>query len=172
MTKKEKQPEDIGQVPSSPVIIHKQYLKDMSFENPNAPAILKRGDQRPEMDMNIQMDVQKIDDDEFDHFYEVSLTLNASAKRDEQTMFIAEILYGAAVSITGLEEKQHHPLLFIDVPQMIFPFARQILANATQSGGYMPLQLNPVDFRSMYIKRFAEKMAAKENQESKNTQEE
>jgi len=155
-----KENEDVGAVPVSPVIIHKQYLKDMSFENPNAPSILKRGDQRPEMDMNIQLDVQKIEDDEYDHFYEVLLTLNASAHRDGQTMFIAEILYGAAVSITGLEEKQHHPLLFIDTPQMLFPFARQILANVTQAGSFMPLQLNPVDFRSMYIKRFAEKKAA------------
>lgn len=155
----DKSREDVGEVPVSPVIIHKQYLKDMSFENPNAPDILQRGDQRPNMEMNIQMDVQKLENDEFEHYYEVLLTLNASANREGQTMFIAEILYGAAISITGLEEKKHHPLLFIDAPQMLFPFARQILANVTQAGSYMPLQLNPVDFRSMYIKRFAEKIA-------------
>ena len=147
--------ENIGTVGQTPVVIHKQYLKDMSFENPNAPGILKRADKRPEMDMNIMIDVQKIEDAEIQHFYEVTLNLTASAKREDEVMFIAEVLYGAAVSINGLEEKKHHPLLFIEVPQLIFPFARQIMANATQSGGYMPLQISPVDFRTMYIQRFA-----------------
>lgn len=147
--------ENIGNVGQTPVVIHKQYLKDMSFENPNAPMILKKIDKRPEMDMNIMIDVQKIEDEEFEDFYEVTLNLTASAKRENETMFIAEVLYGAAVSITGLEANKHHPLLFIEVPYMLFPFARQILANATQSGGYMPLQLSPVDFRSMYLQRFA-----------------
>lgn len=147
--------EDIGNVPQSPVIIHKQYLKDMSFENPNAPMILKKVDQRPEMDMNIMIDVKKLEDEDYEHFYEVTLNVSASAKRGDQTMFLAEVLYGAAVSINGLEEAKHHPLLFVEVPYMLFPFARQILASATNSGGYMPLQLSPVDFRSMYIQRFA-----------------
>lgn len=159
--------EDIGDVAQTPVIIHKQYLKDMSFENPNAPLILKRADMRPEMDMNIMIDVQKLEDEDFEHLYEVTLQVNASAKREDQTMFLAEILYSAAVSITGLDEKKHHPLLFIEVPYMLFPFARQILANATQSGGYMPLQLAPVDFRSMYLKRFAPESKEENEGESK-----
>ncbi len=147
--------EDIGNVSQTPVIIHKQYLKDLSFENPNAPLILKKIDKRPEMDMNIMIDVQKIEDEEIGHLYEVTLNITASAKRGDETMFITEVLYGAAVSITGLDENKHHPLLFIEVPYMLFPFIRQIIANATQSGGYMPLQLAPVDFRSMYLSRFA-----------------
>jgi len=156
--------ENIGDVPRTPMVIHKQYLKDMSFENPNAPLILKKADIAPEMEMNIMMDVQKIEDEEFEHFYEVVLNVNASAKRGDQTMFIAEIQYAAAVSIDGIDQKKHHPLLFIEVPNMLFPFARQILASATQAGGYIPLQLSPVDFRAMYIKRFADKMA--ENKKS------
>lgn len=157
--------ENIGQAAQTPVIIHKQYLKDLSFENPHAPQILKRVETRPEMDMNIMIDVQKLEDEELEHFYEVSLNISASAKRKDETMFIAEVLYGAAVSISGLDTKQHHPLLFIEVPHLIFPFARQILANATQSGGYMPLQISPVDFRSMYLQRFAKEKA--ENIENK-----
>lgn len=149
--------ENIGEVPSTPVIIHKQYLKDLSFENPNAPLILKKADNRPSMNLNIMMDVQRIEDDEIENFYEVTLTMNAQAMREDKTMFIAEITYGAAISITGIDEKQHHPLLFIEVPHMLFPFARQILANATQAGGFTPLQLSPVDFRTMYMKRFADK---------------
>lgn len=147
---------DIGDVPTSPIYIHKQYLKDMSFENPNAPLILTtKASSPPDMEMDIGLDVKRVDKEGYENYYEVILNLNASAKRDDKTMFIAEVSYGAAVSIEGMEEKHHHPALLIEVPQMLFPFVRQILANATLSGGFMPLQIRPVDFRAMYIKRFA-----------------
>lgn len=151
--------DNIGEVPTSPVIIHRQYLKDLSFENPNSPQILQRGNERPEMDMNILLDVKKLDHEEHDNYYEVILTLQANAVREGQAMFVAEVVYAATVSINGLEEKKHHPLLLVEVPHMIFPFARQILAHITQSGGFMPLQLAPVDFRTMYLKRFAGEQA-------------
>lgn len=153
---------DIGEVPQSPVVIHKQYLKDFSFENPNAPGILKQGNARPEIDMSIMLDVKRLEDEEFEHIYEVSLAINASAERDGEAMFIAEILYSGVVSINGLEEKHHHSILFIEVPAMLFPFARQILAHCTQAGGFIPLQLSPVDFRSMYLKRFGKKQEQKQ----------
>ncbi len=146
-----------GVVPNSPVMIRRQYLKDLSFENPNSPEILKRGNERPEMDMNILMDVKKLEDEELEYFYEVTLTLQANAVREGQAMFVAEVTYGAAVEINGLDEKRHHPLLLTEVPQILFPFARLALANATQAGGFMPLQLQPVDFRTMYLQRFADK---------------
>jgi preprotein translocase subunit SecB len=152
-----------GQVPNSPVVIHRQYLKDLSFENPNAPQILAFGDNRPEMDMNISMDVHRLEHDKNEFYYEVVLTLNANAVRDGKAMFVAEVVYAAALSIDGLDESQHHPLLLVEVPHLIFPYARQLLATVTQSGGFMPLQLRPVDFRSMYLQRFAKK--APENTE-------
>lgn len=149
--------EDIGNVPPSPIVVHKQYLKDLSFENPNAPEILKKSPDRPAMEMNILIDVQKLEEPEIEHFYEVTLNITASAVRHEKTMFLAEVVYAAAVSVQGLEENKHHALLFIEVPQLIFPFARQIISDTTQAGGYTALLVNPVDFRSMYIKRFADK---------------
>lgn len=146
-----------AQVPDSPVIIHKQYLKDLSFENPNAPEILITGHNRPDMDMNIGMDVQRLEHTEHEFYYEVALTLTASAVREEKAMFLTEVVYAAALSIHGLDEKKHHPLLLIEVPHLIFPYARQIIANVTQAGGFAPLQLRPVDFRSMYLERFGKK---------------
>lgn len=146
--------ENVGEVPNSPVMIHKQYLKDMSFENPNAPGILMEVEGRPNMAMDIGIDVQRLDHDEFDHFYEVTLNITASGKREDRTMFIAEVSYGGAISIHGIEEKFHHPLLFVDVPQLLFPYVRHTLANASLSGGFMPLQLTPVNFRAMYLQRF------------------
>ena len=157
MTEDNKKPEeDVGIVPTTPVVIHKQYLKDLSFENPNAPGILMRATQRPETDLNISLEAQKIEHEEHEHFYEVSMIINASAVRDGQTMFVADVTYGTTVSITGLETAQHHPLLLIEVPQMMFPFVRQILAHSSLAGGFLPLQLQPIDFRTMYLKRFAE----------------
>ena len=164
-SEKDKVEGDVGQIPQTPVIIHTQYLKDMSFENPNAPDILKKGKKPPEMDMNLSMDVRKLENEEIENLYEVILNVNAKALREGKAMFIAEIVYGAAVSITGLEEKQHHPLLLTEVPYMLFPFVRQILSNATQAGGFIPLQITPVDFRSMYIKRFSDQSENKESSE-------
>lgn len=149
--------ENVGQVRQTPLVIHQQYLKDMSFESPNTPGVLNPTNIPPEMDMNIMLDVQKLESEEHDSFYEVVMNINVSAKREEKTLFLAEIIYGTTVSVNIPDEKKHHPLLFIEVPQMMFPFARQIVSNATQMGGFRPLNLAPVDFRSMYLARFAPK---------------
>lgn len=157
--------ENVGTVPQSPVVIHAQYLKDMSFENPNAPEILKKADISPEVDIDIGVDMRKLEGAADEFFYEVVLSVNASAKREGKTMFLAEIKYGATVSINGLEEKKHHPILFIEVPRMIFPFMRMILANSTQSGGFIPLQMGMVNFRAMYLQRFGDNQETEDNSE-------
>lgn len=149
--------ENIGNIGQTPLVIHKQYIKDLSFENPSAPAVFFAMKERPAMDMNIALDIQKLENEEHEHYFEVSLKINASAARQNNALFITDLTYSAAVSISGIDEKHHHPLLFVEVPQLIFPYARQIITNITQSGGFMPLQLAPVDFRAMYLKRFADK---------------
>lgn len=158
--------ENIGQAANTPVVIHAQYLKDLSFENPNAPTTFQGQGSNPEMDMNIEIDVNKLEDENNNELYEVALTINASAKRQDQTLFLVELNYAALVSL-NVEEKHHHPLLFVEVPHTIFPYARQIIADSTQSGGYIPLLLNPVDFKSMYLKRFAQKMDENEQGQDK-----
>lgn len=149
--------ENIGNIAQSPVIIQSQFLKDMSFENPNAPEILVRAETPPEVEVDISIDMNKLDHPEEEHYYEVILGIHAVAKRQEHTMFLAEIKYGASVFINGLDEKKHHPVLFIEVPRMIFPFARQILSNATQAGGYTAFNIALVNFRAMYLQRFGKK---------------
>ncbi len=160
--------ENIGTVPQTPVVIHAQYLKDMSFENPNSPEILQKVDTAPAVDIDISVDMRKLEleDAAEEHFYEVVLTVNASAKRDDKVMFIAEIKYGATVSIQGMDDKKHHPILFVEVPRMLFPFIRMLLANATQAGGFIPLQMGMVNFRAMYLQRFGEKTETDENSDS------
>ncbi len=146
---------DIVDAKAAPVVIHAQYLKDISFENPNAPQSLKSGQAGPEMDVNINISAREIEEGDMKDLYEVTLILSATAKKEDKTYFLAEIQYGALVALAGLPEKQHHPMLFIEVPRMMFPFARQILGDVTAQGGYPPLLLNPVDFQAMYMDRFA-----------------
>ena len=140
---------------SMPILIRKQFVKDISFECPNSPAILDiRG--KPEMDVNFNMNavpMEKSDDE--GRFYEVTLGLQAQAKRDGKLGFIAEIEYGMEVKIlNGVPENRRHAMLYIEMPRYAFPFVRQILSNLTQMGGFPPLLLTPIDFRSLYLDRF------------------
>lgn len=142
-----------------PVTIHTQYVRDISFENPNAPESLRGGQGAPEMDVNIAMDARKLEDEQFKNLYEVVLVITATAKRSENIVFIAELVYGVTVSIDeAVPEEQHHPILLIEVPRHSFPFARQVMANLTSQGGYPPLLLNPVDFQALYMQRFKDEI--------------
>lgn len=142
-----------------PVMIHGQYLKDLSFENPNAPQILRGGQGKPVMDVNFSMEARNIDPIEGnDRLYEVTLGVEATAKRGERTAFICEVQYAVLVSVgQDVPEDQIHPLLLIEMPRFAFPFVRQIVADMTQSAGFMPLLMAPVDFRAFYVQRFGGK---------------
>lgn len=156
-------PETLREMPGGanmPIIIHAQYIKDMSFENPNTPESLKGTGKAPDMDVNIGMDARKLKDDTTEHLYEVALNVRAEAKNGENTVFIAELQYGMTVSLNDVPEDQHHPLLLIEIPRMAFPYARQILSDLTVQGGYPPLLLNPVDFQALYMDRFKDEIAA------------
>jgi preprotein translocase subunit SecB len=155
----ENQREEKIKAPEMPINILAQYIRDLSFENPNAPESL-RGGAAPEMDINIGMDARKIPDDKFDNLYEVVLNLRAVAVRDGEPLFIAELQYGVTVTLNGLPEDNHHPVLLIEVPRLIFPYARQVLSDLTMQGGYPPLLLNPVDFQGLYMDRFKNEIAA------------
>lgn len=145
----------------SPIHIVTQYVRDISFENPMAPFGLKDNNPSSDMDININMDVKQIDSDQFKFLYEVVLMLSATAKQDGKTAFLAEVQYGAVVSLDGAPEDQHHPILLIEIPRLTFPFARQILSDLVSSGGYPPLLINPVDFQSMYLERFKDQLKKK-----------
>lgn len=153
------QPPAAGAVQNLPIVVHAQYLRDASFENPQAPNALRAGQDAPRMDINISLDLRKLEDPKLAHLYEVILKVSAKAQRKEYTLYVAEVEYGMTVSLQNLPEQQHHPLLLIEVPKLAFPFVRQILADLTQNGGFPPLLLGPVDFYSMYINQFASKEA-------------
>lgn len=139
--------------------INAQYVKDFSFENPNAPKSLMEAaqGQAPNVDVNLNVEATKLSEDS----YEVVLKVNAQAKQKEDVAFIVDLSYAAIMTIQGIPEDQIQPVLMIEGPRLIFPFARQVVADATREGGFPPLLINPIDFVSMYQQNM---QAAKEQQ--------
>lgn len=123
-----------------------QYTKDMSFENPNAPDSLRAGLEPPAINIAIEIGRQMMEGDNV----EVTLILKADAKRGSETAFIAELEYAGLFAFQGVTVEEIQPLIMIECPRLLFPFARQIMAEMTQSGGYPPILLEPPDFTSMF----------------------
>lgn len=140
--------------PNLPVMVHAQYVKDISFENPAAPFSLRGNQEQPKVEVNINLEARNLEDAQVKALYEVALRLSVTARRADQVVYIAEVLYAVAVSMPNVAEEHHHPLLMVEIPKLAFPFARKILADLVQDGGYPPLLLGPVDFASMYMSRF------------------
>lgn len=151
--------------PQAPINILAQYVRDLSFENPNAPESLRGGNTPPQMDINIGMDARKIPGSDIENLYEVVLNIRAIALQGENPLFIAELQYGVTVAINNVPEENHHPILLMEVPRLAFPFARQIISDLTVQGGFPPLMLNPVDFQALYMDRFREEIEEARRQE-------
>jgi len=124
-----------------------QYVKDLSFENPRSPQVFAMAGQQPQVAVSVGVHVNKLSDTA----YEVVLTLNADAKHNEEPVFVIELAYAGVVVASGQAAGEHlQPLLMIEIPRQLFPFARAILSNTTRDGGFPPLLLQPVDFDALY----------------------
>jgi len=124
-----------------------QYTKDLSFENPNAPASLAPQQQQPAI--NIQINVSANNVTETD--YEVTLSVEGKAEGvGQQLMFSFELAYAGVFRIVNVPKENLHPLVMIECPRLLFPFAREIIATAVRDGGFPPLMLDPVDFVGLY----------------------
>ncbi|WP_117194617.1 protein-export chaperone SecB [Rhizobium terrae] len=132
-----------------------QYTKDLSFENPGAPRSLQARDKAPAININVNVNANPLSEVDFD----VVLTLDAKAKEDDKIVFAAELVYGGVFRITGFPQEHMLPLLFIECPRLLFPFARQIIADVTRNGGFPPLMIDPIDFAQMFTQRMAEEQA-------------
>jgi len=137
---------------SPSVNILAQYVKDLSFENPGAPRSLQAREKAPSININVNVNANPLTETEFD----VVLTLNAEAKDDGKVLFNAELAYGGVFRISGFPQEHMLPVLFIECPRLLFPFARQIIADATRNGGFPPLMIDPIDFAQMFQQRMAE----------------
>jgi len=125
-----------------------QYVKDLSFENPNAPAVFQWQGQ-PQIDVNFNIGNTQIADD----VHEVSVKINVSAKSAEKAAFAVELVYAGLFGIRNIPEDQMAPILLAQAPAMLFPFARRVLADAVRDGGFPPLMLDPIDFGSLYMQQ-------------------
>lgn len=129
-----------------------QYLKDLSFENPNAPQSLNTQAGQPEISISVNVNARTLTATDF----EVELHLDAKASHNEKVVFAAELLYAGVFRLENIPQEALHPVVLIECPRMLFPFARQVLADATRNGGFPPLMLDPIDFAGMYQKRLAQ----------------
>jgi preprotein translocase subunit SecB len=128
-----------------------QYIKDLSFENPNAPAVYQWQSQ-PQIDVQFNIGAQKLNDE----VHEVALKIEISARADNQAAFQVELVYAGLFALRNIPEEQLQPFLLAEAPRLLFPFARRIVADAVRDGGFPPLMLDPIDFGSLYMQRQAQ----------------
>ena len=137
-----------------------QYVKDFSFENPNAPRSI--GQALPGGGVQIEINVggRPLSDST----YEVELVIEARAGDAATVVFNFELTYGGVFRVENIPQESVHPLVMIEGPRLLFPFARQVLADATRNGGFPPLLLDPIDFAALYRQRLSEGQGAPQTQ--------
>lgn len=126
-----------------------QYVKDLSFENPNAPGIFQQQAQ-PQIDVQFHISVAPVADD----VHEVSMKIEVRATGDaDTTIFAVELVYAGLFGARNVDPEQLSPFLYAEAPRLLFPFARRIVADTTRDGNFMPLMLDPIDFGAMYMQQ-------------------
>jgi preprotein translocase subunit SecB len=138
------------------LIVNAQYVKDLSFENPRAPQSLIQQTTQPSVDINVDVKAQNLGPDVF----EVILTINATARMQDEPVFLVELAYGTVVTVKNAPQEVLAPLILVETPRIVFPFARAIIANATRDGGFPPLMINPIDFAELLRRQQPEGQAA------------
>jgi len=123
-----------------------QYIKDLSFENPNAPQSLGPQDNQPNIAIAVNVNAKQLSPTDF----EVSLTLDAKAGEGAGLLFKLDVDYAGIFRLTNIPQEQIHPIVMIECPRLLFPFVRQIVADATRNGGFPPLFVDPIDFVGLY----------------------
>jgi preprotein translocase subunit SecB len=143
-------------VPSFNVLA--QYIKDFSFENPNSPRSLAPQEKTPDININVNVNANPLSETDF----EVELHLEAKAGEEKDVMFSAELVYAGVFRLENIPQEALHPAVLIECPRLLFPFARQIISDATRNGGFPPLMIDPIDFAGLYQQRLMEQQI-KEN---------
>ncbi|MDX2237639.1 MAG: protein-export chaperone SecB [Hyphomonadaceae bacterium] len=135
--------------PDSPHLrVLAQYVKDLSFENPAAAAAARAYDAQPTIDMGVEVKSRPVGDQ--GDAFEVDLRIHVEAKREEQVLFLVDLVYAGLFQFMNVKPEDIEPLLWIECPRLLFPFSRQLLAEITREGGYPPLLVNPIDFTPLY----------------------
>jgi preprotein translocase subunit SecB len=128
-----------------------QYVKDLSFENPGAPAALQPRRSQPNLNVSIAVQPNQAGADQV----EVELRIDARATDGDAVIFAVELVYAGLFRLTNIPPQDVMPLTLIECPRLLFPFARQVISDATRNGGFPPLLIDPIDFVSLYRQRMA-----------------
>ena len=151
-------PEGAAQDPAKrpTMALEAQYTKDLSFENPRAPQSLAPNDKRPEIRLVVDVQAKPLKENS----YEVALHLKIEAKAGDDPMFIVDLVYAGVATLANIEAQALQPILMIEAPRQLFPFARRIISDAARDGGFPPIMLAPIDFVALY-RRGLEQQKAK-----------
>ena len=146
-----------------PLAVNLQYVKDLSFEVPGAPAIFATLRSQPQMAVNLDVQVARIEENPA--VFEVTLSIRAEATEAPQedgakprNVFLAELAYAGLFTLTGIPPESYEPVLLVECPRLLFPFARNILADVTRESGFPPVMLQPIDFVALWQARRAEQV--------------
>ena len=122
-----------------------QYVKDLSFENPNAPAVYQ-SQTAPQIDVQFNIAAQQVGEE----VHEVVLKITVKAEAEGKVSFLAELEYAGLFGLRNIPEEHVQPFLLVEGPRLVFPFARRVLADAIRDGGFPPLLLEPIDFAQVF----------------------
>ncbi len=163
-------PQPGGQAPQQPLVVNIQYVKDLSFEVPGAPQVFTQLRAQPQVNINLDVQARRVQEGQT--VFEVSLMIRAEAHEAAAgqsngqtaavppTVFVAELTYAGVFTLTGLPDNAIEPVLLVECPRILFPFARNILADVTRDGGFPPVLLQPIDFVALWQARRAQAQPA------------
>ncbi|MBE5074447.1 protein-export chaperone SecB [Erythrobacteraceae bacterium E2-1 Yellow Sea] len=141
--------------PSAGVIT--QYVKDLSVENPNAPAVYQWTEQ-PQVDLQFNIGAEKVNEE----VHEVELKINLTAKTGQGNAYLVELSYCGLIGMRNIPEEHAHAFLYAEAPRLLFPFARRVIADAVRDAGFPPMLIDPIDFNGLYLQQ----LQAKQQQEA------
>jgi preprotein translocase subunit SecB len=168
MSQTDPQPQAGGQAQQQPLVVNIQYVKDLSFEVPGAPQVFAQLKAQPQVNINLDVQARRVQDGQ--NVFEVAIVIRAeahdtSAQGNGQaggvppTVFVAELTYAGVFTLSGLPENAIEPVLLVECPRILFPFARNILSDVTRDGGFPPVLLQPIDFVALWQARRAQAQA-------------
>lgn len=133
------------------IAINAQFVKDISFEAPHVPQIFTELKANPEIAISVDVQAGKLQDE----LYQVNLKIKAEAKTEDKIAFLCEVEYGCVANVS-VPAEHVEPILLIEIPRLLFPFVRNIIADLTRESGFPPLMINPIDFVGLYHQRLEE----------------
>lgn len=143
-----------GEAKAPGLLILGQYVKDLSFENPNAPqSLMAPPQQQPAIDIQINVNAKALAENDFE--VELSVEVKAEDKGAKRMLFVLELVYAGVFRVSNVPKENVQPLVLIECPRQLFPFVRQIVAESVSGGGFPPIMLQPVDFGALYQAKMA-----------------